>query len=327
MPVDLASLSESWGQVEGSLVTDFDDITFDHFFDSPSGSITRRPMPSIAASALHQRRTDMGVPDVNTPRRWVGWSWTPPRDAFGSDTPVVRPGQMPPRSRSLLVTPARHSPLTTGAAGLRHDHSAMHAIPRSIPRTRPISDRRAFQELLCCVNMSARKRARLIGEQVSLPQSWADGFSRNFIPPTPTPSSRSIREARRKTSTPRKRYREGGEGIQSGVPRDVCQTEQDWTVIDLETWFQSIEAGYKVCVSLEYRKAGSVDLMILGPRRTIIRSCGDLSDVKCKIHCLHFPCTCFNRVDPHLLVTNIVDRSRRSCFLSDDFSVRQKYNN
>jgi hypothetical protein len=92
-----------------------------------------------------------------TPDRWCGWTWIPDPSVFGESSQAlvsstqnrpVKPLPKPRQSSEVPVTPARSS-ATWGK----------YTTPRSTMRKRPISDRRAMDELMLCVQHSARKRA------------------------------------------------------------------------------------------------------------------------------------------------------------------------
>jgi hypothetical protein len=92
-----------------------------------------------------------------TPDRWCGWTWIPDPSVFGESSQALvsstqnRPVKSLPKPRQsteVPVTPARSS-----------TSWGKFTTPRSTMRKRPISDRRAMDELMLCVQHSARKRA------------------------------------------------------------------------------------------------------------------------------------------------------------------------
>lgn len=142
-------------------------MTFDHLFDA--STISAMTSMSIAPS-----------PSVWS--RWVGWSLDPQLDFFGDEPPTVSPVRPSP----VLFTPLRRGPQTVPLTVTR-------TAPRSVPRTRPVSERRAFAELVQCVEASARKKL----DRTKPPSSASSTSSvsspwQKEQPPTPTPMSREV---------------------------------------------------------------------------------------------------------------------------------------
>lgn len=204
-PLDLGTLAESF-------VHDFDDmsdITFDHFFASSPGLSMSMSMSVAAPPAVWER--------------WVGWSWSPPADFFGEGPPVLMSPttQLPIRQHS--APPAGlFTPLRGGFASSATPGTVPRTAPRSCPRTRPVSERRAYAQLVQCVQASARKKlASSAGVHAGLGagsgmatgpvpgsaetvSSQASGWGKEH-PPTPTPMSRessSLASLARRSRTP-----------------------------------------------------------------------------------------------------------------------------
>lgn len=128
--------------------------------------------------------TSMSIaPSPTVWSKWVGWSLDPPSDYFGDEPPASSPVRAPARA---LFTPLRRGNQPTPPTILR-------TAPRSVPRTRPVSERRAFAELVQCVQASARKKiaSSKPPDSTSTVSSTSSPW-RKEQPPTPTPMSREV---------------------------------------------------------------------------------------------------------------------------------------
>ncbi|TXT13689.1 hypothetical protein VHUM_01056 [Vanrija humicola] len=183
-PIDLTTLTDSFEHG----FSDMDDVTFDHFFNSSPGLTTA--MSHSVSVAVDSAPAAWA--------RWVGWSWDPPTDFFGSEAP---PSVSPPTKLTLLApapaTNMMHTPLR-GVVNGGTPPTVPRTAPRSVPRTRAVSERQAFAELVKCVQASARKK--LASSAVKIPGSASSVNSssmsppiwRKEQPPTPTPMSRDV---------------------------------------------------------------------------------------------------------------------------------------
>lgn len=196
--IDLNTLAESFDngcfndQDDGD---DMNDITFEHYFDNTTVGFTTTLSTSVSMAASAARP----APPV-TWGRWVGWSWDPPCDFFGAEPPVQMSPNMSthalPALRQLsappLLTPMRVTSKSVSP------QTVPRTAPRSMPRTRPVSERQAFNELIKCVQASARKKLasviKMPGSAASTASSIASAMPvwRKEQPPTPTPMSRDV---------------------------------------------------------------------------------------------------------------------------------------
>lgn len=194
--IDLSTLAESFDQ-ETTTSKHKDEFTFDQFFHSSPGLTT------ISTSSHSVQSTPPPRGTSEPWHRWVGWSWDPPAYFFEGEPPSFPP---PPQVSSKPSPFDPKAPYTTPirpTQGInlssQRNNSVPRTAPRSINRTRPVSERQAFKELIRCVQMSARKKVGGIGEggSASLHRFLDDGRSsrllsgRREIPLTPTPAARS----------------------------------------------------------------------------------------------------------------------------------------
>ncbi|KAL1411124.1 hypothetical protein Q8F55_002074 [Vanrija albida] len=182
-PIDLTTLTDSFEHG----FSDMDDVTFDHFFNSSPGLTTMNHSVSVA------------VPSAPVAwARWVGWSWDPPTDFFGTEPPLT---VSPPTKQAFLAPAVATNMMHTPRRGGVHagtPPTVPRTAPRSVPRTRPVSERQAFAELVKCVQASARKK--LASSAIKMPGSASSVNSstmsppiwRKEQPPTPTPMSRDV---------------------------------------------------------------------------------------------------------------------------------------
>ncbi|KAK4688667.1 hypothetical protein P7C73_g1440, partial [Tremellales sp. Uapishka_1] len=279
--IDLATLAVSFHQPSSFKTEDStNDITFDHFFEKSSPGLTSKTIPAAL-------ETDpQGQPVCNHPpwERWVGWSWDPPPDFFGHETPSPLAPQpplaaLPHRARSVplprdLMTPLRPSHLASTTPGIFRSGSIPRTAPRTVARTRPVSERQGFRELLVCVQQSARKKAAKNGDSISslgsngevalLNGRWGDVKE---VPPTPTPRSRDVTTNTSQTASltsvasKRKIVPKSSKVIQSRIPgsrprlhgEDSPPVRLEGRSLEaLETWHQSLENGLD---GLEHRLA------------------------------------------------------------------------
>lgn len=185
--IDLDTLTDAF---DHKLNDDVDEVTFEHFFDNTTMGFTTTMSSSLSMAAV-------AVPP-STWARWVGWSWEPPSDFFGTEPPkpavspnmTIKPLPLRQQSAPPLLTPMR-------AGSYASPQTVPRTAPRSVPRTRPVSERQAFAELVKCVQASARKKlqsaikmpgsASTVSSLASTAPTW-----RKEQPPTPTPMSRDV---------------------------------------------------------------------------------------------------------------------------------------
>jgi len=128
--------------------------TFEHLFVNSSmvddaGNMSQRPFlpPSRPYHA-------------ESMRRWLGWTWEPPSNGFQDPLQASCPSSRPSDRGDLptalsVTTPARR--VVPIAADAVHTKSAGRG-QQSPRRSRHLSERQAYREMLQCVETSARKR-------------------------------------------------------------------------------------------------------------------------------------------------------------------------
>ena len=215
-------------------MTGFDDVTFDHFFGSSPGILEKTPS-SDATIVSGQASGADEVKESSNQRRWLGWSWTPPADAFGQQPPSAFSSPNLLTLPTSFVTPARHS----RAIATSRDLSPPYSMPKSVARTRPLSQRRAFAELKRCVYLSARKRAAAYGRLPSPLLRLPDRPNGLDAPPTPTPRSRDASESDSRSQSLLPMSSIGGADVRA-------HGENQRYTGDLQDWHRSIEIGYEV---------------------------------------------------------------------------------
>ena len=161
--MDLSGSTNSLDDLEPPTMS-LDGITFDHFFE-PSSCSSR--LLQRSPTSRHRLEPSDGPPELTSRvKQWLGWSCSPLSDSIAR---VVRS----PQSHAKPLPFPHRTPLMTPSRGI--DHRALHmATPRTtlrgVPRTRPVTERQAFCELLKCVEMSARKKAPAKPGSVSPPR-------------------------------------------------------------------------------------------------------------------------------------------------------------
>ena len=239
-PIDLAAMNDSFYQAENSPISSFAEITFDHFFHSPSGP-TEKSRLSAEASSIASAATI--AENINYQRSWLGWSWSPPCSIFENGSLPAHQALVQPQES--LRTPARHS------ASLHIDRiSPEQVAPRSATRpssrSRHLSERRDFQALLQCVHESARKRVP------ASEQRGARGSAGISMPLTPTPGYRSNSGEGRGVPLHPRSGRSAGSLTERN--KDLPSHASDLSFSALEARHRSIETHYQVCDSLSSRR-------------------------------------------------------------------------
>ncbi|WWC92807.1 uncharacterized protein L201_007766 [Kwoniella dendrophila CBS 6074] len=171
-PVDLATLP-----MDEANLLDGTNFTFNHLFDQSTSSLLSDITPSVNLSPKKI--------DTATGSRWIGWTWEPPPSILGPQHSTVTPSSLRPipvHSTDTFATPIRSQPKSNVASTVKR------TVPGSQTRSRPISERQAFAELVQCVQKSAKKQ--LSGRRVA--PSGRLRSTPNPVPPTPTPLSRDI---------------------------------------------------------------------------------------------------------------------------------------
>ncbi|KAL7425116.1 hypothetical protein Q5752_000804 [Cryptotrichosporon argae] len=221
-PIDLSTLAPAFdddgddgsfdaeNSYGGPILGGMDEMTFDHFFASS---------PGVSASTLSTMRSSVRSDPAGIPARWVGWTVLPLPDFFGAAPPPS------PVTSTALAPDAASSPFTP--ARPHAQFPAPRTAPRTVNRARPMTESRAFAELVACVRASARKKIREKGatpvgagasadrerDRMHEPRGLAPAVRYPRLggdrePPTPTPGSREqsrlvqlgTLEARRRTS-------------------------------------------------------------------------------------------------------------------------------
>ena len=193
----------------------FGEMTFSHFFQQ--SSITTADVVTVIEHEAtgQQRHGDW--------HEWVGWTWHPPTSVFENppdfDIPIV--------ATSRRETPLHATPIRTGRATLYST-----PVPGSAARTRPISERRAFEEMLECVQSSAKKRASQ--RRPTVGRSLLSSQNRGVMP-TPTPATRVQRPLSRQSTMLLE-----SPALPSRPLSDVTNLS------DLEEWHERLESSLKV---------------------------------------------------------------------------------
>ncbi|KAK8849670.1 hypothetical protein IAR55_005005 [Kwoniella newhampshirensis] len=171
--IDLHSLS--FGEYGTS---DVDEFTFNHFFDASRSTDITTPSNETAT---------VGSDNAEVLTRWLGWSWDPDPDffSFNQSSTQVTSNRLLPTQNEHFVTPARSCYSSSALEkGQRPSSKDEHALTRSHDRPRLLSERQAFEELIHCVQMSARKRISG-GSQSSFDRS---PWPRRLVDASPTPA-------------------------------------------------------------------------------------------------------------------------------------------
>ena len=240
-------------------MTGFDEVTFDHFFRSSPGI----PQESSLSSTMPVSLQASGAEDVQgfgDQRRWLGWSWTPPPNAFGQQPPSAVSSPDTPIVPTSLVTPTRRSQASAGLP----DVSPPYSMPKSVTRTRPLSERRAFEELKRCVHQSAQKRVAAHGRSMGPILRLLDRSNGRDAHPTPTPRSRDVSESDVRSHLLLPMSLDGSGDVRAN------ETNERYAG-DLQDWHRSIETGYEVS---DWSRA--VDMWLINLRQDLERRLGSL---------------------------------------------------
>lgn len=240
VPFDLALPTDSFLLPERVASTSFDEVTFDHLFQ-PSFDVTE-VSPLYASPWLPSQHRAVGSvrTDPNDGLRWLGWTWSPLGNDFESQTPPLSSDKTSPALErdGLFVTPARQvcSKIADDMQTLRP--SDRRTTPRIMHRTRPVSDRHAYQELVQCVHMSARKRINTHGRRAlglgATQTAWADLHARTV------PTSHDDRDTARPSLSI-----SSGTGVNTGTSKPSSPI-RGGCLVDITRWHQDIEAKYEV---------------------------------------------------------------------------------
>ncbi|EIW71511.1 hypothetical protein TREMEDRAFT_60436 [Tremella mesenterica DSM 1558] len=222
----------------------FDEFTFDHFFHSTTSAFS-----SLTISNSMTRPAN----DPKPWERWVGWTWHPPPRLLDN----------PPKYNIPISNWTFVSPFSAHVTPIRGNTSTplRTPTPGSVIRTRPISERQAFSQLMKCVQSSAKKRVRQSRSSRSKMTSGGlyqtmdmPGSSYMITSQTPTPTTRVQATSYKPPNlSPPKEYRseEAKDGIRLSITDakwvDKISTGSDWrgsvSLSELEAWHKDIEHG------------------------------------------------------------------------------------
>ncbi|WVF68262.1 hypothetical protein IAT40_003027 [Kwoniella sp. CBS 6097] len=229
-------------------------IVEDTYFDSTMTSLTASTNSSCPTDDSF---TTMYGPDTGAGQlpehllRWVGWSWQCSPDFLDSDRSTENTNPQVRRAEADLSPTSYTTPLRRD--GYREVDTYQpppfstirRAIPGSHARQRAISESRALQELIECVQRSAKKQIASSRKGSSTRSNGQCQYprERSYVPPTPTPLYREASSLLEQRSSTRALDRTASR--QSNVSRRSASVRPSSlvSVETLEVRYHSMERG------------------------------------------------------------------------------------